>query len=332
MVKENFMSAPVEKISEFDLFRIYAISNVALGRDEKVFLTRNIISTFNPGDPYFSRIKDLQSVDVVIDVVNAPVLTPETTSHTTTHNKTSTAMFTLQAGSLDDLGTDIHTGLLSSLINNIQSMLSEGYETPVSKPQSKPQLQPLLPAFSRELLPAALPSGPGSAILPELPEPADMTNDATRSTLPWNTIHVINSELCDSIISPSIVKENQVLVIRRGGCSFSQKLRNIPSFAPSRRSLQLVIVVSFPEHDAADAVVQRQNGGTDENVAELMQPYLDVEQMTPGGVTRMHAIPMVKVQGGQVIMDKFTKAAGVGVRRRWWFESQGTRIGNLYVV
>ena len=68
MVKENLMPAPIEAVPELDLFRIYAISNVALGRDEKVFLTRNLLSTFNPGDPYFSRIKDLHTIDLVLDV------------------------------------------------------------------------------------------------------------------------------------------------------------------------------------------------------------------------------------------------------------------------
>jgi len=329
MVKENLIPA-VQAPPEFDLFRIYAISNVALGRDEKVFLTRNLLSTFNPGDPYFSRIKDLQSIDIVIDVANPPEHTPETTTATTTRNKTSSPMITFEAadGSFEELDSDLHTGLLSSLLSNIQSMLSEN-----EMPAAKPVQQQAPPSFARELLPAALPSGPGAAILPELPEPLDLARDATKSSLSWTAIHVVDSELCDEVLDPRIVKENQVLVIRRGGCSFSHKLRNIPSFVPSRQSLQLVVVVSFPEHDAADAEVRAQNGQyVEDGVVELMQPFLDVEQMTPGGVVRMHPIPLVKVLGGQAVMDRFRRAAGVGVRRRWWFESQGTRIGNLFVV
>lgn len=328
MVKENLPPAMVpEKIPELDLFRIYAISNVALGRDEKVFLTRNLLSAFNPGDPYFSRIKDLQIVDLVLDIANGPSQTPETAVEKRNASMT-TPLITLD-GSLADLGEGLHTGLLSSLLNNIQSILSDNAE---SHSMPEQQVIQMPPALVREAIPAALPSGPGAAILPELPEP-DLSNNAITSPLPWKNVFVLDSELCDYVLDPAIVRENQVLVIRRGGCSFSQKLRNIPSFAPTSQSLQIVIVVSFPEHDAVDADLRRQRGEElHEGEVELMQPFLDVEQVTPGGVVRMNAIPLVKVLGGEETMERFKRAEGVGVRRRWWFESQGTRIGNLFVV
>jgi hypothetical protein len=339
MVKESFQPTVIDGL-EPDLFRIYAISNVALGRDEKVFLTRNLLGSFNPGDPYFSRIKDLQSLDVVLDIAPAsPSHTPETRS-VTRSNASAPVVTGEAAGLYEDLGSDLHTGLLSSLLSNIQSILSETAAPRLAKqvsPNYHQQAAPSETQLSRDLLPAALPSGPGAALLPDLPEPIDLARDASTSPLSWSTIHVLDSELCDEVLDPRIARETQVLVLRRGGCSFSSKLRNIPSFVPNSRSLQLVIVVSFPEHDAADADVRRQQGGTvagseREEVVELMQPFLDVEQMTPGGVVRMHPIPMVKVLGGEDVMEKFRRAKGVGVRRRWWFESQGTRIGNLFVV
>jgi hypothetical protein len=333
MVKESSEPTIIET-SDPGLFRIYAISNVALGRDEKVFLTRNLLGTFNPGDPYFSRIKDLQSLDLVLDIAPAP---PSQTSETSSVTRGNASAPVVTQGSYEDLGSDLHTGLLSSLLNNIQSILSETAAPRLAKqvsPNYRQQAAPSTPLLTRELLPGALPSGPGAAILPDLPEPLDLTHDASTSSLSWNTIQVLDSELCDEVLDPRIARETQVLVIRRGSCSFSQKLRNIPSFVPTSRSLQIVVVVSFPEHDAVDAEVGRQHdgGAREEAVVELMQPFLDVEQMTPGGVVRMHPIPMVKVLGGEGLMEKFRRARGVGVRRRWWFESQGTRIGNLFVV
>jgi hypothetical protein len=325
MVKEPPVSVPVREKPDVDLFRIYAISNVALGRDEKVFLTRNLLSSFNPGDPYFTRIKDMQSLDLVVDVANPASEPPQAT---TSRTNISAPMITIE-GTLDDLGADMHTGLLSSLLNNIQSMLSEDQ---ISLPKQETQRSVLL----REVMAAALPSGPGAAMLPDLHEPLDLAADATKSPLPWNTIYVVDDGLCDAVLEPKVVRENQVLVIRRGGCSFSQKLKNIPSFAPSARALQLVIVVSYPDHDSMDAELRRQHAVehhyNEEHGAELIQPLLDQQQTTPGGMPRPHPIPLVMVAGGVHTMDNFRKAAGVSFRRRWWFESQGTKIGNLFVV
>jgi hypothetical protein len=224
----------------------------------------------------------------------------------------------------------MQTGLLSSLLSNIQSMLSE----------SEPSLlerQERTAALTREVMPASLPSGPGAAMLPDLHEPLELVTNAVKSPLPWNTVYVADDELCNNVLDAKIVKENQVLVVRRGGCSFSEKLRNIPSFAPSARALQLVIIVSYPEHDSVDADLRRQHAAEHgevyhEHGTELIQPLLDKQQTTPGGMRRPHPIPLVMVAGGDYTMDSFRRAAGVGFRRRWWFESQGTRIGNLFVV
>ena len=64
----------------------------------------------------------------------------------------------------------------------------------------------------------------------------------------------------------------------------------------------------------------------------LVQPLLDEEQYTPGGLLRPHPIPLVMVDGGEDTMDKLRRAGGVGVRRRYYFRTQGVRIGNLIVL
>ena len=118
--------------------------------------------------------------------------------------------------------------------------------------------------------------------------------------------------------------------MKRGRCSFSRKLANIPSFAPSRRSLKLVVIVS----EAAE---------TGEPGA---RPMLDEPQRTPGGLLRHHPIPMVMVEGvverqeeraglgarSESLYDIFSRAKAVGLKRRYWVHSQGVPISNLIVL
>jgi hypothetical protein len=324
MVKEPLSAAASTSDTELDLFRIYAVSNVALGRDEKVFLTRNLVTTFNPVDPYFTRIRDIQMVDLLVDVSERESQATADESQTSPSN--FSMPFITMDGSLDSLNEDAQPSLLSSLIQNIQFMLRE----PMSSTR-----QPLLnlsPPLIRHLFNAALSTGPGAAPLPDLAEPVDLEISASISPLPWNNIH-ITDELCNHVLDAKIVKENQVLVVRRGGCSFSEKMKNIPSFAPSPRALQLVVLVSFPQQDDVDAEFQhdRNDDGPIEP-QNVIQPFFDRIQSTPGGVPRPHPIPAIMVGGGHKSIRYFERAKGVGVRRRWWFESQGVRIGNLLVV
>ena len=59
-----------------------------------------------------------------------------------------------------------------------------------------------------------------------------------------------------------------MLVIKRGGCGFNDKLANIPTFVPDgSSSLQLVIVLSYPEDFDSD---------------NLIRPLLDQEQKLTG--------------------------------------------------
>jgi Glycosyl hydrolase family 47 len=327
MVKEPLPAAGITSSTDLDLFRIYAVSNVALGRDEKVFLTRNLVTTFNPVDPYFTRIRDVQMVDLLVDV-------SEENSYTSTAEPQASAlnfsMPIITMDSLDALTENAQPSLLSSLLQNIQSMLRE----PISSNNQPSVAKP--PPLVRHLFPAAIPTGPGAAPIPDIAEPIDLDLTATISPLPWNNVY-FTDELCDAVLDTQIAKENQVLVVRRGGCSFSQKMKNIPSFAPTPRALQLVVIVSFPDQDDIDAEVQRERMNRAEfvqssSVEPMIQPLLDLVQVTPGGIPRPHPIPAVMLSGGYETLRYFERAKGVGLRRRFWFESQGVRIGNLIVV
>jgi hypothetical protein len=98
-------------------------------------------------------------------------------------------------------------------------------------------------------------------------------------------------------------------------------LAHIPAYAPSPSSLQLVIVVSDDDDDADES-----EGG-----AGMVRPLLEEVQRTPGGIERRHPIAMVMVGGGEVAYQRLSVAAGVGVVRRYFVESQGVLGGNLIV-
>ncbi|KAF2405033.1 hypothetical protein EJ06DRAFT_485501, partial [Trichodelitschia bisporula] len=260
------------------LFRIYTISNVALGRDEKVFLPRSILSTFHPVDPYFTRIRDTQRLDLVLEIG------PETLSDPTPDPDPDAVNASHQAD----------PGLLTSILSTLSSILLD-----------PPTPLPVAP--QRTELSAALPAGPGAAPLPDIP-------DADDGPLPWTSVYIADS-LCSGVLDASVVRNHHILVVRRGGCSFGDKLRNIPSFAPSAQGLQVVVVVSG-----------------DDGEEGLVQPLLDHVQRTPGGLVRVNPLAMMVVGGGEGTVEMLRRVRGVGARRRWWFESQGVRIGNLIVV
>jgi hypothetical protein len=328
MVKESVSSMRLSESDTGDHFRIYAVSNVALGRDEKVFLIRDLVSDINPADPYFTRTRDLQLLDLVLDIANNdPAPTgPDTFVGEDMFNASILPLITVE-GSLDSLGAREGQSLISGLLSNIQSMFIDSLPT---NGGSRAAVQ-----LSRHFEPASASSGPGAAPLYDMDDLPPL--DDNESHLPWQSIYIAGQLCGERVLSTEVPKENQILIIERGGCSFSEKLRNVPSFAPSPNSLQLVIIVSFPEHgnperqqSAQGRDQQRMEGDIEED--GLIQPFLDQIQMTPAGIPRPHPIPMVMVGGGEETIDRFRRAKGVAIRRRWWFESQGIRIGNLIVL
>jgi hypothetical protein len=114
--------------------------------------------------------------------------------------------------------------------------------------------------------------------------------------------------------------------MRRGGCTFHDKLTNIPSFTPSASSLQLVIVISEGE-EGEDGLAHGSGNGY-----HLIRPLLDKVQVTPSGLVRHHQICMVMVGGGDATEGLFRRGRSVGLRRRYHVESQGLVVGNILIV
>ncbi|CCF39678.1 hypothetical protein CH063_10449 [Colletotrichum higginsianum] len=66
---------------------------------------------------------------------------------------------------------------------------------------------------------------------------------------------------------------------------------------------------------------------------DMIKPHLDVEQITPAGLRRPHPIAMVMIRGGgPEAYEKFGNALGVGVRRKYFIETQGRRVDNIIVL
>ncbi|KAK3354680.1 glycosyl hydrolase family 47-domain-containing protein [Neurospora tetraspora] len=134
-------------------------------------------------------------------------------------------------------------------------------------------------------------------------------------------------------LDDSIPRTHQILLLRRGGCSFSEKLANIPAFPPSPTSLQLVVVVSDGDDEDASyaAYYSGQTYNTQGVGGGLARPLLDQVQKTPGGLVRRNPIPMIMVGGGEMTYETLKRAKGVAVGRRWFLESQGRRVRNVIV-
>jgi hypothetical protein len=395
---------PVEKEIPFDEhFRIYAISNVALGRDEKVYMSRSTIESFNPLDPFFTRTRDAQTLDLVIDVPPLPSLTPSPGSLSdllddALGENASLGSFEIINDALnlevDPEAMQSEPGYLSSFLASLQNFLSAAEPTATKPSSSSPSASPT-PKIERFSLHGTLPTGPGAAPLPDVPDPDISYNDA--NPLSWRSIYIHDNTLCHEKLDADIPRNFQIIVVPRGGCSFSTKLRNIPPYPPGSKSLQVVIVVSYPEHeqqsynfnvqeegvrpkewakqgrnamgkgkneedeeeqplDAAQATspaeeehqpdpeahappkfskVSSKKPQRAHNPAEgpgLVQPLLDEQQFTPTGLPRPNPIPLIMVSGGDETISMLKRAAGISVRRRYYFLSQGVKIGNLIVL
>ncbi|KAK3500812.1 seven-hairpin glycosidase [Neurospora crassa] len=191
------------------------------------------------------------------------------------------------------------------------------------------------------------------------PRPYPPFGPVPRDMIPYTTIYAAG-QLCTSsssgssdepssseknqssppppLLDDSIPRTHQILLLRRGGCSFSEKLANIPAFPPSPTSLQLVIVVSDGQDEDASYAAYYSPGQTTYSSSSqgvggggLARPLLDQVQKTPGGLVRRNPIPMIMVGGGEMTYETLKRAKGVAVGRRWFLESQGRRVRNVIV-
>lgn len=285
------------------IYRVHAINNILLGKDERIFLSKETASNVvNPLDPNFTRIRDPVMLDLVIDVTS-------TESAKEQHNESSRSSPDFQTKDL--LGDDLDPA--SSMIVAFNSFLQQLAGLIRDQPPVAGG------AISRKYIPAITPTGAGAATLPDVDDALGPDiQGSPQGSLLWHTIYIAG-ENCNGKLPPEVPRRHQIIVIMRGGCSFSEKLQNIPTFVPSPVSLQLVIVVT---HD-----------GDDPNLPTvLIRPWLETAQFTPTGLPRHNPIPMIMVGGGEQTYTFFKEATGLGIKRRYSVQAQGVPISNVVII
>ncbi|KAJ9609389.1 hypothetical protein H2200_005716 [Cladophialophora chaetospira] len=324
-----------------DTWRVQTINNIPLGKDEKVYLGRDTgKDTLSASDPNFTRIKDHIMLDLVVDLNDA--LEEGITDDEPTQQSSEQNQFVLEVPNLEGGAMKI---AWNAIVSQISSLLGESrppttwpFSTPLSLTSPTKRASTSLASTSsgkaantlpRYHLSAVSPTGPGAATLPDWPEVPNVAliNTLSPPPLTWTKIYVTD-ELCDHKLPLSVVKTHQVLVVKRGGCDFSDKLQNIPAYTPGPGALQVVVVVSYGQQSNDES---SDDAGDDE--AHLVRPYLERQQITAAGLQRRNLIPMLLVGGGDNVYHAFKdRAVGVGIKRRYHVETKGVRIANLIVV
>lgn len=296
-------------------YRVQAINNILLGKDERIFIAKDTASNVvNPLDPNFTRIRDTSMLDLIVDVQPFEEAEPKgPTSDPVDNNESSTSGSELVLDASIVAKPEVASNMkqaFSSLLQHVASLIVD--------PTPAPPL-PKLKHSPREYVAAILPVGVGLAPLPDVDDALGPDiHGAPQGDVPWHSIYVTN-ENCKSRLPASVPKEHQVIVIKRGGCSFDEKLRNIPIFAPSKKSLQLVIVVSYEDEPGLPS-------------GWLIRPLLESLQTTASGLPRHHPIAMIMVGGGDRTYEIFERAVGLGIKRRYSVQAQGVPISNLVIL
>ncbi|EAQ93497.1 hypothetical protein CHGG_01732 [Chaetomium globosum CBS 148.51] len=315
-------------------WRVNKINGVPLGRDESVIFDRSILGEISDPrftlvrDPVMAKLQHLHQVDLLGND------TAETTNHDAHQDDDEEPhVETLQdtehsADALTDLGS-----LVKSLFSRITASLD------IQLPTSLPSIGINIGTGSASLpfnlvinTTAITPTGVGAAPLPDtgntVPPRTPPFGPVPDAAFPWSTVYAAGDACGGATSNPNTTplpdtapRNHQILLLRRGGCSFSTKLANIPAFPPSPHALQLVIIVSDDDHDSSP---ENPHPG-------LVRPLLDEVQRTPGGIPRRHPLAMVMVGGGEMVYQQLRAASRVGLVRRYFVESQGVRVGNIIV-
>ena len=297
-------------------YRVQAINNILLGKDESIFIAKDTASSVvNPLDPNFTRVRDPFMLDLVIDV--APGEGEEQAQKYSSNPANDTLITT---NSMPDIVIDTSLAqngevassmriAFSAILQQVARLTTVPTATPPTKLQSSP----------REYIPAIVPVGVGVAPLPDVDDALGPDiHGAPQGELLWHSIYVTD-ESCENTLPMSVPRDHEIIVMKRGGCSFDEKLRNIPTFIPSKSSLKLVIIVSYEDEPGLP-------------LGFLIRPLLETTQTTSSGLPRHNPIPMIMVTGGEKTYGFIERAVGLGIKRRYSVQAQGIPISNLVIL
>ena len=310
-------------------YRIQAINNILLGKDEHIFIAKDTASSVvNPLDPNFTRIRDPTLLDLVLDIASAASAedepppskaAPRETISEASSNTTQFSTATTPDMALGDASLALNPELASNMKHAFSSLLQQ--ISALITPSPSPPAPPPPNSQPRHYLPAIIPVGVGVAPIPDVPEALGPDiHGNPQGPLLWHSVFTTN-ENCniDPKMPADAPRDHALIVLKRGGCSFDEKLRNIPTFVPEAQSLQLVVVVSYEEDPDAPP-------------DQLIRPLLETPQVTSSGLPRHRPIPMVLVNGGKRVFGLFERAGAVGVKRRYSVQAQGVPISNLIIL
>jgi hypothetical protein len=322
---------------EVNEYRIQGIANWGLGKDERVLVTTEALNQLGGdiNDEHFRRVKDLEKVDLVIDIpVRQKARGDGEYKWMSVEEVPVNARDRVVATSTFDVLWDELNSVLGSLLASISGSMSgagaadvssmpviaeptsgdpsdtshkaSASTTPTSMPTQPKSTSRSRPFLQRRFVPAFLPSGPGAAPLPLSLDNFDLAASSVQGNghLPLTRIFFLHDTLCNHILPLSIVHNYSILVIKRGDCSFSEKLANIPSFVPKfsnggnnnknpdTQGLQLILVLNDPEN------LSSSSSSSSNFDHSLIRPHLDLPQLTPAGFERRYPIAMLLVDGG----------------------------------
>ena len=306
-------------------YRIHAINNIALGKDEKVFLAQSTsYMALNPQDPLFARVRDTTMLDIVLDIGKPQIHRP-----TSTVNASISHDIQIELPDLEGIDDSAMKAAWNNILTQISDLVrdAQGLVMPAGPAQTSvfDEHNP-----GRRFIPAITPTGIGAAPLPDWPTATVLNGaQAKEEQLAWISIYAAG-ELCNEKLPVNILKSHQVILLKRGNCSFSRKLSNIPAVQPSRHVFQLVVIVDYEDTEYPGAVDNVFAVGSDPHF--FTRPLLDELQGTSSGLPRQNLVPMVMVGGGEQTYEMLRTAKGIGVKRRYSISTQGIPVANIMIV
>jgi len=299
------------------VWRIVSVNNVPLGREENAVVDADLISDMT--DPLFKRVREHTAVEVILS-----------------HDPFDLRHRRSRAGNPDNSLVSAYKAAMRTVKDRVSLVFPRFQTAKTSLPVAEDGNDVVVDEDSAlvydlgldldldadldlaletiDSFVASTPVGKGAQLVPDSPtakyvSPADPDSEIH---LPWTSVY-LTDEACEPLPTEA-PRNHQVIVIRRGSCTFSQKLASIPNFYPSPTSLALVIVLD--------------ESGTEEG---LVSPNLEETQFTPSGLPRYNPIPLVLVRTPPGGYEKFRAATSLGIRRLYHVQSRGIRISNLRV-
>lgn len=292
-----------------DLLRVMSVGGTTLGREETVFLDHGLVD-MGKDDANFQVIADNEFVDLIIEVDDDEIdeEDKEGYGYEFPDNGLAGQIPIVDKSTLGELlsklGFDMQISDLLALVGgDSTSAIAERQKTLDVDPTATASSTLASSKKKQKVIPAILATGIGVYPPPDTPFSSGPTPNSLQ--LAFSPIH-----FSDTACSPATVipPSAQVIFVRRGGCPFLQKIRNIPD----THMVKLLVIV-----DASQG-----------NEEELVRPLLDEK------VDRKWGLPVVMIagsgEGAKAVREG--KVEAVGVRRRWKVLVKGGLVGNLIVL